>query len=298
MAPGPLSAVAFFTHPQLQPVTLVAVAASTAWYLSARRRVAAAGRAWPAARTVSFLAGELVMLVAATSGLLAFGETNFTALAIWYAAFGVVGPGLVVLGAPLRLGELVSLGATSEPATGRRDTLGVVLSKRVVRGVTFPLVTWVVFAASGMVFFFTGLVDDVLADTWVAQASAVGLILVGLAFWWVVVAADRAPWKLGYWQRIFYLLATFPLFGVLGMTLQSETTRIAPYVSVASLHLGAAVLWVLGETVSLYATIAVFVQWLRNDERNAVAHDQASEAAAARQLALWRASRDAAARAR
>ncbi len=238
------------------------------------------------------------MFTAATSGLLAFAETNFSALASWYASLGVVGPGLVVLGAPLRLGELASLASPSEPGGSRGDPVGGFLSKPVVRGLTFPLVTWMTFAASGMVFFFTGLVGDTVSNTWVAQASGIVLILIGLAFWWVVVAADRAPWKLGYWQRIFYLLAVFPLFGVLGMTLQSETSRIAPYVSQGSLHLGAAVLWVAGETVALYATIAVFVQWLRDDERNAVAHDRASEAAAARQLALWRASRDAAARAR
>ncbi len=238
------------------------------------------------------------MFAAATSGLLAFAETNFSAMAAWYASVGLVGPGLVTLGAPLRLGELASLASPSEAGASGRDPLGAFLSNRAVRAVTFPLVTWVVFAGAGMAFFFTGLVGDAVSDTWVAQASTVVLVLVGLAFWWVVVAADRAPWKLGYWQRIFYLLAAFPLFGVLGMTLQSETSRITPYVSLGSLHLGAAVLWVAGETVSLYATIAVFVQWLRDDERNAVAHDQASEAAAARQLALWRASRDAAARAR
>lgn len=298
MAPGPLSPLAFFTHPQLQPVTLVAVAGSTAWYLRARRRVVSSGRSWGAWQTVSFLAGELVMLVAAASGLLAFAETNFSALATWYASLGVVGPGLVALGAPLRLGELASLASPPGPDGARRDPVGGFVSNRFVRAVTCPLVTWVAFAASGMVFFFTGLASDALSDTWVAQASTIALVLIGLAFWWVVVAANRAPWKLGYWQRIFYLLASFPLFGVLGMTLQSETSRIAPYVSLGSLHLGAAVLWVAGETVALYATIAVFVQWLRDDERNAVAHDQASEAAAARQLALWRASRDAAARAR
>jgi putative copper resistance protein D len=298
MAPGPLTPIAFFTHPQLQPVALVAVAGSTGWYLLARRRVLNSGKAWRAWRTAAFLAGELVILVASASGLLAFAQTNFSALATWYASLGIVGPGLVALGAPLRLGDLASLGSPPEPDAAGGDPVGAFIANRFVRAVTFPLVTWVAFATSGGVFFFTGLVGDTLANTWVAQASTVALVLIGLAFWWVVVAADRAPWKLGYWQRIFYLLMAFPLFGVLGMTLQSETSRIAPYISLGSLHLGAAALWVAGETVALYATIAVFVQWLRDDERNAVAHDQASEAAAARQLALWRASRDAAARAR
>jgi cytochrome c oxidase assembly factor CtaG len=56
-------------------------------------------------------------------------------------------------------------------------------------------------------------------------------------------------------------------------------------------------MWVAGETAALGGVVSVFAQWLRADERRAKAHDRANEAAAARQLALWRASRQAAARA-
>lgn len=294
MAPGPLTPVSFFTHPQFQPVTIVMAVGLVAWYLRTRRRATSRGRMWARGRTVAFLLGCLVLLAAATSGLAAFAETNFTALSFLYLAFGLVGPGLIVLGAPIRLTELASAASQVPPVGSRIDSL---LTNRVLRAVTFPVVSWVIFTVSTMALFFTGLVGDFLSNLWVRQAVTVGLVAVGLAFWWVVAGVDRAPWRLGYWQRILYLILTFPVFGILGMTLQSERSRITPNISLASLHLGAAVLWVAGETVALYATIAVFAEWLRNDEKAAEMHDRDNEAVAARQLALWRASRDAAARA-
>ncbi len=309
MASGPLAPVSFITDPQFQPVTIVVGAYSVAWYLRGVRRVARRGQPWAPARTVAFVAGVIVIFVSATSGLAAFATSNFTAAGFLYLSLGLVGPGLVVLGAPLRLAEMASVSpakpstAPAEPSTApgepstRSSRIDSLLANRAVRAVSFPVVTWVIYTGSVLALFFTGLFGEFLANLWVRQALTVVLVAVGLGFWWVVAGVDRSPWRLGYWQRILYLMLTFPVFGILGMTLQSERSRITSNISLASLHLGAAVLWVAGETVALYATISVFAQWLRNDEKAAQNHDRDSEAAAARQLALWRASRDAAARA-
>ncbi len=295
MASGPLAPASFITDPQFQPVTIVVVAYCVAWYLRGVRAVARRGQAWAPARTVAFVAGGLVIFASVTSGLAALAVSNFTAAGFLYLSLGLVGPGLVVLGAPLRLAEMASV-SPGEPST-RSSRIDSLLANRAVRAVTFPVVTWVIYTASLVAFFFTGLFGEFVADLWVRQVLTAVLVAVGLGFWWVVAGVDRSPWRLGYWQRILYLMLTFPVFGILGMTLQSERSRITPNISLASLHLGAAVLWVAGETVALYATISVFAQWLRNDEKAAQNHDRDSEAAAARQLALWRASRDAAARA-
>jgi hypothetical protein len=56
-------------------------------------------------------------------------------------------------------------------------------------------------------------------------------------------------------------------------------------------------MWVAGEATGLLCTLAVFIAWLRTDERAAKRNDRVTEAAAAAQLAHWRATRDAAARA-
>ncbi len=295
MASGPLAPPSFITDPQFQPVTIVVVAYSVAWYLRCVRRVTRRGQAWAPARTLAFVGGGIVIFVSATSGLAAFATSNFTAAGFLYLSLGLVGPGLVVLGAPLRLAEMASV-SRGEPSA-RSSRIDSLLANRAARAVTFPVVTWVIYTGSVLALFFTGLFGEFLANPLVRQAVTAALVVVGVGFWWVVAGVDRSPWRLGYWQRILYLMLTFPVFGILGMTLQSERSRITPDISLASLHLGAAVLWVAGETVALYATISVFVQWLRNDEKAAQNHDRDSEAAAARQLALWRASRDAAARA-
>jgi hypothetical protein len=56
-------------------------------------------------------------------------------------------------------------------------------------------------------------------------------------------------------------------------------------------------MWVAGEALGLVGTLAVLVQWLRADERAARRIDRASDEIAAKQLAYWRATREAAAKA-
>jgi cytochrome c oxidase assembly factor CtaG len=68
-------------------------------------------------------------------------------------------------------------------------------------------------------------------------------------------------------------------------------------VSLTELHTGGGFLWFAGETIGLLGTVALFVLWLRSDERSAKSSDDYNEESAARQLAHWRATRDAAARA-
>jgi hypothetical protein len=92
-------------------------------------------------------------------------------------------------------------------------------------------------------------------------------------------------------------MLALPFHTLLGMSLESQTTPIAPGISLTDLHTGGGLMWVAGEATGLLCTLAVFIAWLRTDERAARRNDRVAEAAAAAQLAHWRATRDAAARA-
>jgi cytochrome c oxidase assembly factor CtaG len=81
------------------------------------------------------------------------------------------------------------------------------------------------------------------------------------------------------------------------MALESQSTTIAPGMSLTDLHAGGGLMWVAGEATALIGVLALFVQWLRADERAAKRADRVGQAAAAAQLAHWRATREAAARA-
>jgi putative copper resistance protein D len=81
------------------------------------------------------------------------------------------------------------------------------------------------------------------------------------------------------------------------MALESQTTPIAPGISPADVHAGGGLMWIAGEAIGLLGTLAIFVQWLRADERAARRNDRITAESDARQLAHWRATREAAARA-
>jgi cytochrome c oxidase assembly factor CtaG len=282
-----LTPLDFFVKARFEPVAAAVLLLAAVWYAWSLRRLKRRGRSWPAARTTCFAAAWALLAVSVFSGLAAFGTTNFTAYGSLYIMVGLVAPALLAYSAPVTL----ALQSSSDRDRARG------LETRPARVLASPFVTWTLFSASILAVFFTGVVPATVGGGAAQQAVFLWLVAVGWLFFWPVVDVDAIPRRIGYWPRILYLLLSFPIFAILGMGLESQSGRIAPGISLASLHLGGAVIWVAGETVALGGVVSVFVQWLRDDERRVKTHELANSDAAARQLALWRASRDAAARA-
>jgi putative copper resistance protein D len=283
--PVGLTPVDFFTRSRPEPVVLALLVLMAVWYGLSTRKVKAGGRDWPTTRKVYFAGAVALVAVADLSGLHAFAATNFSAYGTIYIAIGLTAPAFLALAAPLQLMLLV------HPGRARG------LDHWVTRVVLNPFVTWILFSASMFVLFFTGLFGATLRHDAVAQAVYGVALLIGYLHYLPVADVDPVPRRIGYWPRILYQLLIFPVYAIVGMGLESQVNPIYPGTSLGSLHLGAAVLWVAGETLALSGAIAVFSQWLRADQRRARAYDVGHEEAAERQLALWRASRDAAARA-
>jgi putative copper resistance protein D len=280
----------FITRASLEPVPVVLIALSTGWYLWSVRRLAARGRTWPAARTASFLFAELLLVVALISGLAAYDDTNFTIHTIQHIFIGMLAPIFLALSGPITL---------ALQASNRRvqTTLLRVLHSRPARVLTHPLVTWPLYGGSLFVLYFTSLYAYSLDHDPVHQLIHVHLLLVGCLFFWPAIGVDPQPRPLNPGLRMLYLMLALPFHTLLGMSLDSQTTPIAPGISLSDLHTGGGLMWVAGEVTGLICTLAVFVVWLRADERAAKRQDRIGESEAAAQLAHWRATRDAAARA-
>jgi cytochrome c oxidase assembly factor CtaG len=280
-----LTPVDFFTHARLEPAAVAALVLGAAWYATTLRRVKAAGRQWPRARSGSFVVACLLVAGADLSGLHDFARTNFSAYGAIFIAICLTAPCALALSAPLRLMMLAHPGRAAW------------LDNPAVKAVTLPLVTWLLFVGFMFVLFFTGLFTATVHHDGAAQAVYGGFLILGYLHYLPVADADPLPKRIGFWPRILYQLLIFPAYAILGMGLESQVKTISPGISLASLHLGAAVIWVAGETIALSGAMAVFRQWLKADQRRARDYDLSHQEAAEKQLALWRASRDAAARA-
>ena len=277
------------TQARFEPIPAAAICLTLAWYLWSVRRLDARGRAWPAARTGAFVLGELALATALLSGIAANDE-KFGVHTIQHILIGMVAPVLFALSAPITL-------ALQSSSRRVQTTTIKLLHSPVGRVLSNPIFTWAFYGVSIFGLYFTSLYGTTLRNAAVHDLVHVHLILAGCLFWWPAVAIDPLPRRISYGARIGYLLLALPFHTILGMALESQTTRITPGTTLSDLHMGGGLMWVAGEALGLIGTLAVLVQWLRADERAARRIDRASEDIAAQQVAYWRATREAAAKA-
>jgi putative copper resistance protein D len=281
--------VEVLSQARFEPIPTALICLTLAWYLWSVRRLAARGRSWPAARTAAFVVAELLLAVGLLSGLAAHDE-NFGVHTIQHILIGMVAPVFFALSAPITL---------ALQASSRRIQTAIikVLHSPVGRLLSNPIFTWAFYGASIFGLYFTSLYSITLRNSAVHNLVHLHLIVAGCLFWWPAVAIDPLPRRISYGARIGYLLLALPFHTILGMALESQITPITPTTPLSQLHMGGGLMWIAGEALGLIGTLAVLVQWLRADERAAKRIDRATEDIAAQQLAYWRATREAAAKA-
>ena len=287
---GAMTPLEVVTQATFDPIPTVAIVVTSAWYLWSVRRLSRRGRHWPVARTVSFLAGEFLLAVGLISGINAHDEI-FEIHTIQHIFISMLGPVFFALSAPITL---------ALQASGRKVQTGIikVLHSPVGRVASNPVFTWAFYGTAIFGLYFTSLYAETLRNQTVHDLVHLHLIVAGCLFWWPAVAVDPLPKRMNYGVRIAYLMLAMPFHTILGMALDSQTTRITPTTTLADLHAGGGLMWIAGEALGLIGTLAVFIQWLRADERAARRSDRAtSDEVAALQIAHWRATREAAARA-
>jgi putative membrane protein len=284
-----MTPVEVVTQAAFPAIPTILIGLTTAWYLWSVWRLAARGRRWPVMRTASFCFAELLLATGLLSGIDAHDEI-FTVHTIQHILIGMLAPIFLALSAPVTL----ALQASSRSV---QTTLLKALHSPVAKVLSYPLFTWSFYGLTLFALYFTGLYGETLKNETVHNAVHVHLLLAGCLFWWPAVGVDPLPYRLSHGARILYLLLALPFHTILGMALESQVTPLVPGMSLTDLHTGGGLMWVAGEATGLIGTLALFVQWLRADERAAKRHDRVAEPAAAAQLAHWRATRDAAARA-
>jgi putative copper resistance protein D len=262
------------TRSGLEPAAAAGILVSGWWYLAATRRISDLGRHWPARRSGPFLAGLLVIAVATQTGLASYDTTYFTAHVVQHLMLGMVAPLLLALGAPVTLALQAS----------RRDTrrrLLTVLHSPPVAVLTHPVTAWALFGGSMFVLYFTDLYAQTLRSPALHELVHAHFVLVGCLFFWPVVGLDPAPHRLPYGGRMVYVLVALPFHTILGAALTSQTTPIAPGLTLSDQQTGAGILWTAGELLGLLAMLVVLVRWMAAEEREAIREDARDTAARA-----------------
>ena len=269
-------------------VGMLIVGLAGALYLRGLWALRRRGDAWPVGRTAAFASGLLVLAWSTFGGLGAYSHVLFSAHMVSHMLLSMVVPILLVLGAPITLALRTLPSARVAGELGPRQMLLAVLHSRVVRFLSHPIVAAALFIGSLYAIYFTGLFDWLMGNHLGHAAMEIHFLAVGLLFFWVLVGVDPAPRTLAPLWRFGLLFIVMPFHAFFSIALMSAETVIGvdywrlldrPYRTdlLHDQYVGGSISWALGEVPIVLVLLAVFVQWVRSDAREARRVDRTAD---------------------
>jgi putative copper resistance protein D len=264
-------------------VAIPLLVAALAW-VAAVRRVNAAHPANPVpiVRSVAFFGGLAAIAVALLSGVERYDTILFSVHMVQHLLLTLVAPPLLALSAPITL-----LLRASSAETRRRWILPV-LHSRLVKIVAFPVVAGVVLAAVMWATHFSPLFDLALEDPFLHDLEHAIYLGAGLLFWWPVVGADPAPWRMSHPVRALYVFLQMPQNTFLAVALLSAGTPLYAHYATAARRWGptpladqqmaAGIMWLAGDLLFLLAVMGLVAAWFRYEERQTARADRQADA--------------------
>ncbi|MFJ9114935.1 cytochrome c oxidase assembly protein [Streptomyces sp. NPDC102394] len=244
--------------------------------LRLRRR----GEPWPVARGAAFgLLGLGGLVVATMSALAVYDRVLFWPAAVQNILLDLIAPLGLALGDPLRLAQR----ALPEPAAGR---VRRAMTGRLVRLLTFPLVSTVLVLATELTVYFTPYFETALRVGWLHQVMYLHLLLAGCLFVVPVLTREEA---LPRWCTHPVRAALVFLDGIVdavpGIVVMTHGTLIAgawylhhaPAWSPDVQHdqqVGGGAMISIAELVALPFLLAILVQWARTERAETVVLDR------------------------
>jgi len=264
------------------------------------RRLRRRGDAWPVGRTVSWLAGCAVVLLATSSGIGRYSPAMFSVHMGNHMLLSMVAPVLLVLGGPVTLALRALPAAGKDAPPGPREWLLAAVHSPVSRFLTHPVVALLLFVGSFYALYFSGLFDSALNYHWAHLAMNAHFLLAGYVFYWPVIGVDPSPRRIPYLGRLGMMFAAMPFHAFFGVILMSMQTVIGasfygalklPWVTdlLTDQRLGGGIAWASGEIPVLLVLIALLVQWARQDEREAKRRDRREAATGDEELVAYNA---------
>ncbi|MFE2420601.1 cytochrome c oxidase assembly protein [Streptomyces hokutonensis] len=244
--------------------------------LRLRRR----GESWPVARTVAFaLFGLGTIVVATMSALAVYDRVLFWPAAVQNVLLDLIAPLGLALGDPLRL----ALRALPERAAARAQGA---LTGRVLRLLTFPLVSTALVLTTELTIYFTPYFETALADGWLHHLMYLQLLLAGSLFVLPVLTREEAlPAWCTHPVRAALVFVDGIIDAVPGIVVMTHGTLIAGswYLAHApswapdvqhDQQLGGGAMVGIAELVAIPFLLAILVQWARTERAETVALDR------------------------
>lgn len=263
-------------------VWLPAIVALVLWWLGVR----SVNRAHPLnpvprSRSVAWALGVMVVVFALDSGIERYDTTLFWVHMIQHLLLTLVAPILLLAAGPI---TMLLRAASSET---RRRWILPVLHSRVLRVLSFPVVSWLVFAVVMWASHFSPLFDASLENVWIHRLEHGLFITAAMLFWWPVVGPDPSPWRMKPAAKVLYVGLQMPQNTFLALAIyMSSVPLYQHYVTtirawgptpLEDQQIAGGVMWLGGDLAFLTMVILLVVLWMRDDERRTVGEDRRLE---------------------
>ncbi|WP_067836481.1 cytochrome c oxidase assembly protein [Nocardia lijiangensis] len=257
-------------------------------YLLGVRRLRARGDSWPVGRTIAWLSGCVLLLLATSSGIGRYSPAVFSVHMGQHMALSMLAPILLALGGAvtLSLRALPPAGRTGAP--GPREWILAAVHNPVSRVLTHPIVASVIFVG-GFYALYMGGIYDTFVDSHAAHLMMnIHFLLSGYLFYWVVIGIDPKPRQVEPLTKLGMVFGSLPFHAFFGVALMSMTTVMGGWFF-RSLDLGwnsdllgdqrtgGSLAWASGEVPLVVVMLALLIQWSRSDERAAKRIDRAAD---------------------
>ncbi|MGW6035998.1 cytochrome c oxidase assembly protein [Gordonia terrae] len=234
-------------------LSLTSVAAAVIVYTFAVYRLRARGIFWPRARTASWAAGCLMVGAALVGPLADRAHHDFIAHMGTHVLLGMLGPLLLVLGAPVTVALRVL-----PVATARRIARGLASPPFAV--LTNPFVAGLLNVGGLWVLYRTGLFAAMHDEPLVHGLVHIHVLAAGYLFTFAVIGGpDPAPHRAAPPWRVAALVLAIAAHNILAKVIYADPP---PGVSVEQAHAGAELMYYAGAPVEIALLVLVCRPWL------------------------------------
>lgn len=281
-------------------VGLAIVGLGTAFYLRGVWNMHRRGDGWPVGRTISWLAGMIIIAWATFGGLGLYSHVLFSAHMASHMLLSMVAPIFLVLGAPMTLALRTLPGPRQHGEISPRSMLLAFLHSRFARFVTHPLIGPMLFVGSLYGLYFSGAFETLMSNHWGHAVMELHFLAVGTLYYYVLIGIDPAPRALAPILRFGMLLVTVPFHAFFAIAVMSSNSVFAvdywrlldrPYRTdlLADQYLGGGMAWAMGEIPLVLVMGAILVMWFRSDVREAKRFDRSESRSDDAQLEAYNA---------
>ncbi len=285
--PPELTPIGWITTWDIDLLWLSVAVISIALYLYGVIRLRSRGDSWSIARTVSWVAGMLVLLYVTNGAPNAYQEFLFSMHMVGHMMLSMLVPVLLVPGAPVTLITRVQQ-ARKDGSWGLREWVLWAVHTPYAWLISHPLFAGLNFALSLVLFYYTPLFRWATEEHLGHQWMIVHFLITGYLFVQSLIGVDPQPHKPSYPLKLMLLIGTMAFHAFFGLGLMNEKSLLLadwfgsmgrtwgddPLSDQAA---GGAFAWGVGEIPTIIITLIVVWQWSRSDDRERRRLDRASD---------------------